>query len=804
MMGKVHYWIVCDAVAYIKSHGDDVQKRALQTFQSAYGENEPVEAIPKYRTAMEHIAGFESCHTDKFGDLSLRLPALPWGAKRDVTGLAGHLFTAFNHFINPYPGLTRHWSTSTNGYSYDTSSMKGCDSFVVKGISEHLQGLVDAENSLILERIRRFWAKGDSEWERNFQRELLHTAFAPWSVLVQFYYSNLLSNHYDPLEVRGPNKHVVGLQLLGPVMHAAGDACSPQHVRPALGFGHQVWENYVQSRVYNREIEIRPALIREIMSREPFDPWLTVADGPLEGKFDVGTFVYMLSVRTADKLKESTAQSWTELWQAGENFWKWYLTGAAMSDDAHYLYNQAVAGTIHVMVRAHLDLLDAGIFTSGGGLANPEKMPDLDLIQDESPAAPMKMESPDDLPAEETRPIPLSRAKDILGFEPEGDGLVQERLDEANRLFKETTPDKRESGEMSRVMAGLEESLVKAYGHMESRTDPGFCPLRAVEGISIDSDMSAHFGAATFRLPSSAECNDPDLLREYIDQLETHEQKAHKLQLTQAMASLRFYRAKLSERQLSRSRIDQVVERMQQDRDGEVARKAEHTPEISARRVTEAQSRAAIEKVTSTLRDMISSIFAAPMALGTVAAMLLLVVIFFPRGAPVTVGLSPVKWAEPSFTIMAPKGKPPKPPRLAMKVVLPRVATIVFFKDFEDPVDQDLIDSLYGDIEPTAPMLKKYEFIPPFKMEKVVRSGKVKTDDPKEMMQGLRKTLNASRALTFTVVAKGDRFGLSTEFTDIKTGKTRTIESDKDVGRAQLPSEMRKAMQSLLDEAPKR
>jgi hypothetical protein len=38
MMSKVHFWIVCDAVEFIKSHGTDEQKRALQTLQLAYGE----------------------------------------------------------------------------------------------------------------------------------------------------------------------------------------------------------------------------------------------------------------------------------------------------------------------------------------------------------------------------------------------------------------------------------------------------------------------------------------------------------------------------------------------------------------------------------------------------------------------------------------------------------------------------------------------------------------------------------------------------------------------------------------------
>ena len=124
MNGKVHYWIVCDAVAYIKNNGTPLQKRALQSFELAYGQRKSIEEIPASQSAMERLAGFESWHTDKFGDLSLRVPGLLWKTKRNLTGLFGHTFTAFNHFINPYPDVTKQWSTGS-GYSYNSSSMQG-------------------------------------------------------------------------------------------------------------------------------------------------------------------------------------------------------------------------------------------------------------------------------------------------------------------------------------------------------------------------------------------------------------------------------------------------------------------------------------------------------------------------------------------------------------------------------------------------------------------------------------------------------------------------------------------------------
>ncbi len=798
MNGKVHYWVACDAVAYIKRHGDDLQKRALQAFQNSYGENAPIEGIPQHRTALEHLAGFESWHTDKFGDLSLRLPVLPWGAKNNITGMGGRMFTAFNHFINPYPGMTHEWETA-NGYSYNSSSKKGFDSFVVRGISDFLQGMVDVNHSLVLDRIRPYWTKGGAEWKNNFERELVHTTFAPWNVLVSMYYSHLLENHFEPLEVRGPNQYIVGLQLLGPIVHAAADACSPQHVRPALGFGHQVWENCVHSKVYNREIDLNPQLIQEIMTEEPFEPWLTVAEGPSKGRFEVGTFVHGLSVRTVERVRASTERSWGELWQAGDNFWKWYLTGTTMMDDAHYLYNQAVAATIHTIVRAYLDLVNAGILSGTNGLRYPEKMPTLDLVQDDLPDMPMKMENREDTPAEETRPVPFSNARDILGFEPEARADLQALLDQAGNLFARTAPDQRETREAADLMGRMEARLMDEYKAGEGRVGEGFCPLRAVEQIPLDSDISAHHGTSTFRLPSSAECNDPDLLARYIDKLDTHAEMAYKLQLTQAVASLKFYRAKLGEKRASASRIDQVIARMEQERDGAVKRAAavETRESVAMDRARAAAAKVSLsEKIDSVFRSLLSSVTAAPAtALATAAAIVLIVVLLVPRGAQdPTLGLSPVKWATPSMTLMGPE------PWSGRELLIsrPALAIVIYFQDFEDPVDQSLIDSLYDAVAPDRAVAHRYSVLPPNKMREAVVNGDLKTEKKKEMMQDLRKALNVKKVLAITIVSKGELFQLQGKLTDLETGRTRDLKIEKEFSKAQLRSGLRTSVLDFL------
>lgn len=570
MNGKVHYWIVCDAVDYVKKHGTQLQKRALQSFELAYGERKSIVEIPPYQSAVERLAGFESWHTDKFGDLSLRVPALPWRTKRNVTGLFGHMFSAFNHFINPYPDASKQWSTGT-GYSYDSSSKKGFDSFVVKGISVYLRGLVDQDYSLVLDRVRPAWTLGASEWKDNFKRKIDNTSFAPWSVLVTFYYNYFLNEQHEPLEVRGPNSHIVGLQLLGPVFHAIADACSPQHVRPALGFGHQAWENYVQARVYSRQIGANADLISRILTSDPFNSGSTTSGSGLKQVFDVESFVYRLSVKTAETVSRSTSSTWSELYKAGENFWRYYLTGKQIEDDSMYLYNLAVAGTVHTLVRSYLDLQSFGVLAQDSHEQRHSNLPDIKCIQDDGIAMPCKSSHSDDIPPEETRPDPLCKASEILGFEPSQNSDVQKRIDKFVSGFMKSGRGKSSGRHFADLLGNIEDNMIREFDLHQKEVSSQFCPLQLADRIPVDSDVSAHFGVETFRLPSTKECHNASLFSDYMDQLDQHSEAAHKLELTTCAASLSYLKttSALNESQLRR--VDSLIDALHNERDAEVS-----------------------------------------------------------------------------------------------------------------------------------------------------------------------------------------------------------------------------------------
>jgi len=816
MMSKVHFWIVCDAVDYIRDHGDSEQKRALQAIQIAYGDKKPIEDIPRGKSAMETLAGFESWQTDKFADLSLSLRALPRGGKDKVSGLGFHMFTAFNHFINPYPELASSWC-SAYGYSYSLSSMAGPDVVVVNGISKLLQGVVDIENSIVLERIKPFWTKGTQEWNNNFQRGLSDTEFAPWTALSQVYYSCLVQTHCEALEVRGANQYIAGLQLLGPVVHSIADACSPQHVRSTLGFGHSIWENFVKSRVYSQKLKVDPALVNNMLRKDPFEPRLVVKDGPMKGKFDIETLIYRLSVRTAERLRQSTAQSWKDLWQAGGRFWRHYLTGKAMKEDAKYLYNLAVAGTVHAIVRSCDDLIKENVLTPDQGLVDPKKMPDLDRAQKELPELPVKRTTPDALPPEEVMQVPYTRVEDVLGFEPVGKSDLSGLLSRARTLFAREPKGKPMSRDLSHLLRDIEKAVLDQYLQKADVAGPDFCPMKTQESIPVGSDLSAHWGTATFRMPSDRECEDPGEFEKYIHLNDAHAYMAYKLQATQAIAGLRFERIRIAREGAASSRIDYLAAELERFRDEEVSQFADGFSLDSADRVTsealaassgpKKRKESAAKGLLSSIQEKVSSFFqVVPVsALATAAAVALLVIFVIPLGGipePTILGLSSEKWAKPKLTLMAPKSlvprtseapAPPPPPKEKTKL-----AMLVYFKGFKAPMDQETVDLAYKAIKPSATVDRYYDVISPYKVKEAADQGQIKIQTTKEAVEGLRDKLGVTQVLVITVVAKGDKYDVDSELTDIKEGKEIAIKMDRGIVKAELCSTMRDTVLGLL------
>lgn len=795
MMAKCHFWVVCDAVDYIKKFGDTAQKTALQTFQLAYGEQLTVGEIPNQRTALAHLVGYEAWHTDKFGDLAISMRSLPRGDRRQAVGIGFNMFTAFNHFINPYPETDGAWPDA-GGYSFKSSSMRGFDSLVVTGISRYLKGLVDVENSLVLERIKPRWRGTPAAWEENFGKGLNDTDFAPWNVLAGTYYEMLLRHHYEPLEVRGPNTHIVGLQLLGPVAHAVTDCCSVQHVRSTLGFGHSVWENYVKAKVYNKQIKIDSQLIARFLDESPFvRPNDMLSTGPLNGRFDLEGFLHGLSKRTAQRLEESTRMSWKQLWKAEGKFWRRYLTGSTMGDDARYLYNMAVAGTVHLIEKSCDDLIRESILAPNTGLVDPGKMPALKRIQDDYPEMPSRKRSADDVPSEAVMPVPLGAPEDLLGFPPLGETHLTDQLKEAANLLVPTKGSRSDSKRSEELFKDVEWSLADQYRRMEHETGKWFSPLSTRERIPLDSDMSAHFGTGTFRLPSETECDDLDSWEYYIDQSDAHAYKACKLELTQKVAALRHIRkhAVQTGDEEAAAKLESLARELEHVRGTQSVDFSDslYVQEPQAETQTARSPHAVKKSVVDRFVDRLSFLFEVPVsALATAAAVALLVIFVYPRGMPEQMlGLSTEGWEKPpKLKLMGPRKLVPKGHEVPVPPN-PRVAIVIQFKYFGDSLSQEFVNKTYQSVAPDRRLRSKYDVLDPVKMNDIL-SG-LPPDavrSTKGVASELHKKAAVTKALFLTIEADGTKFNLRGDLTDLETGSSSLVLSRKNVTRSDLAS----------------
>lgn len=795
MNAQVHFWIVSDAVQYIKSHGDKTMTGGLQAFEIAYGEDICVHELDYGKTAVEYLAGFEAWHTDKFGDLSLELVGGPWPAKRDITGMAGHLFTAFNHFVNPYPDEGHPWAVS-GGYSYDDSSRTGVDSFVMKGISEYLLGRVDNDNTTVFERIRSGWLLGPSDWKLNLQSPLEEMRFAPWTVLGPFYYDWFLFRHFEPIEVRGPNNSIAGLQALGPVFHAATDCCSMQHVRPALGYQHQVWENYTQAMVFRGKIKMDPGAVSEILGRTPFKSLPKMSTESDLEILDLESFLRSISLATASTLSQSMGLGWGGIWDMDDQGWKDYIAGPSIAQDTQYLYNQAVAATVVLIQAAFSDLEQLGVIDGSGKLADGTGKHALELEQskfDQWPPTP-----PQGTETEDIREEYLLRAAGPIAGAPGAGRKLKEILDRLEAPVRSSYNRPWPTRGLRDGLTELERLLKEVYKANQGKSGLDFCPLSFDANIPLGSDMSAHFGSATYRLPSKEECDDQDALRGYMEKVELHSYKAHLVQLTQAIVSLELNLERFKEESKDQAGAEAKISELRKlrdqglDRDGLIVEG--NTPEKD-REVAQDYYAMLVG-----LFDKITDFLSMPQfAVATVVAAALALVLILPRGGPeLQFGLSSVDWEKPAFSVMGPPKEYSK--AVTDKKPRPKLAMVIVFQNVEQAKEQKVVDSFYRNLEPTQAMENRYRIIAPYKLKESVKKGEIKVTSRDAFLESLKKGLNVSKVLLAQVRGHGeDKFTVQSELVDLANGKA-TMSHEAGAKGFEAASKLRETALSLFED----
>lgn len=550
MNGNVHYWIVCDAVRYIKEYGNKWQKKTLEFFQNSYGKDMPISDIPYYDGIVQKVAGIESLNTDQYCDLAFEFSSLLGGLISQFSNpckIQGHNMTALSHFMNVAYREPLFWR-SLNGYYYYWSSKVDEDADAFTGIVDWFDIEVADKASPQLKRVRPYWSNYVS-WIDNFEYDIRYTLFPPVCSLADFYYKRFLFYHSKPLWVGGPNKYISGLQLLGPVFHAIGDVCVPQHVIPALGNSHQAWENYIETKVKNREIDINKNLINTILTQFPFNTWYVYKDTPIRKTCAIEWYIAHIGILCANRILDSVGIKPKQLAEADRTFWKNYMMTTYLEEDAGYMYNLAIAGTVYTILRAYIDVYSLMIGPTFN-LDDPEDE-DPSYNPDSSHLEPFSYsEIPyEDLPKKDCKDndylfsktrLPYTSTRDFLGIDVD-DVYLNEKINCINNIFEVESKEELNSQTILEHLIELEEVLLEKYIELGSSKSPNFNPLNTLINTSTDLKLDAEFGLSTFRKPSLEECNTPELREKYINKLEVHMFKSYLVGQTVFIASLNYH-----------------------------------------------------------------------------------------------------------------------------------------------------------------------------------------------------------------------------------------------------------------------
>ncbi len=186
-----------------------------------------------------------------------------------------------------------------------------------------------------------------------------------------------------------------------------------------------------------------------------------------------------------------------------------------------------------------------------------------------------------------------------------------------------------------------------------------------------------------------------------------------------------------------------------------------------------------VRDMIAAMRERLAALFSVPMmALGTVAAAVLLVVILYPSGelGP-TLALSPVAW-EKTGPDLAWMGRPGPAPQDR-----PKLAVLMFLAGFDQPVPRERIDAFYEALKPDADQAKRFDAISPGRVKDLIERTKPQPAGLKEVLALVDKDLKAAMALVLEVRRKkADEYSVECRLLAVPSGETlrsasRTVNS---------------------------
>ncbi len=276
---------------------------------------------------------------------------------------------------------------------------------------------------------------------------------------------------------------------------------------------------------------------------------------------------------------------------------------------------------------------------------------------------------------------------------------------------------------------------------------------------------------------------------------------AHRLELTQAIAVLRFYETRRELPELRLERINKSIELLRGARDGVSSlapvRLAFNALEraIKGDPILKKSGSDFIERAISTVKEFIGSFSRIPaMAMATAVAVVLVLILIMPWGGKLPImGLSGENWDESGYPVVAqPKDLTPKAP--TQEIPGPKVAIILYFKGFSAPVGQDWINSLYANLNPNDKLRKKYSFVSPRELEQAVEEGKVSTEKRDVTFETIKKALGVARVLVIDVVSAKEDITVDSELLNLENGEIVGHKTLGTFNKDELPFEIDQAL----------
>jgi hypothetical protein len=165
------------------------------------------------------------------------------------------------------------------------------------------------------------------------------------------------------------------------------------------------------------------------------------------------------------------------------------------------------------------------------------------------------------------------------------------------------------------------------------------------------------------------------------------------------------------------------------------------------------------------------------------AAAILVMVSIFPREAmEPMVGLSTVTWE-----------KVPKP-KTGVESSREKLAVLIFFKHFKEPMSKKKVDLLYESLAPSIEVNERYDVVPPVVLTGSIKNGEINPFDRKALLQDLRTKFNA-KTVALVIIEPAERgFDVKCDLVQVPDGTVLKDKIARGVAQADLDSTVREAV----------